>query len=334
MAYIKLNRENFYHNLTQIALKTGSMDKISIVLKDNAYGHGISQIAKMASDFGIKSAVVRDEKEAKQIHGLFDTLLILGDTATPLPNCTYAINELSDIANIPSGTKVELKVDTGMHRNGIDISEIKAALSLIRERSLELVGLMTHYRSADVLSSEFFWQQKRFDEVKDIVYREGYRDIKIHSHNSAAILRSKSFDEDIVRVGIAAYGYNELDSSFEIVALRPVLSLHAQKISTRVLKRSQRVGYGGDFIAPKEMVVSTYDLGYGDGWCRGDSSRPYVTPDGLPILGRVSMDMITLQSEIDDIVILSNAQDASKQFNTISYEILTALSPSIERFEI
>ena len=288
----------------------------------------------MASDFGIKSAVVRDEREAKQISGLFDTLLILGGSVTPLPHCTYAINELSDIANIPSGTQVELKVDTGMHRNGIDISEINMALSLIRERGLELVGLMTHYRSADVLSSELFWQQRRFDEVKDIVYKEGYRDIKIHSHNSAAILRSKSFDEDIVRVGIAAYGYNELDSSFEIMSLRPVLSLHAQRISTRVLKRSQRVGYGGDFVAPNDMLVSTYDLGYGDGWCRGDSSRPYMTADGLPILGRVSMDMITLQSDRDDVTILTDAQDASRQLNTISYEILTALSPSIERFVI
>ena len=331
MAYIKLNRENFYHNLTQIALKTGSLDKISIVLKDNAYGHGITQIAKMASDFGIKNAVVRDEREAEQISGLFDSLLVLGGSVTPLPNCTYAINLLSDIKEVPTGTRIELKVDTGMHRNGIDISDIHEALSLIRDRGLDLVGLMTHYRSADTLSSELFWQQKQFERVKDIVSQGGYRDIKIHSYNSATTLRSNSFDEDMVRVGISAYGYSELESSFDAVPLKPVLSLHAKRISTRVVKKSQRIGYGGDFIAPRDMVVSTYNLGYGDGWCRGDSSRPYIIADGLPILGRVSMDMITLQSESDDLCILSDAKDAAKQLNTISYEITTSLSSSIER---
>ncbi|SFV54493.1 Alanine racemase [hydrothermal vent metagenome] len=334
MAYIKLNRKNFYHNLSQIALKTGSLEKISIVLKDNAYGHGIVQIAKMASDFGIKNAVVRDEREAKQISDLFDSSLILGGPITPLSNCTYAINTLSDIADVPLDTSIELKVDTGMHRNGIDISQIHEALSLIKERGLNLVGLMTHYRSADTLSSELFWQQKQFEKVKYIVSQAGYRDIKIHSYNSATILRSKSFDEDMVRVGISAYGYSELDDSFDTIPLKPVLSLHAKKISTRVVKKSQRIGYGGDFIASDDMVVSTYDLGYGDGWCRGDSSRPYITPDGLSILGRVSMDMITLQSERDDLCIVSDAKDAAKQLDTISYEITTSLSPSIERIVV
>ena len=315
----------------QIASKTGSLDKISIVLKDNAYGHGITQIAKMSSEFGIKHAVVRDESEAEQVLGLFDSILILGGLATPLRNCSYAINTLDNILVVPSGSTVELKVDTGMHRNGIDISELSYALSLIKVNGLKLVGLMTHYRSADTLSSELFWQQKAFEKVKDTLWRHGYRDLKIHSHNSAAILRTNGFDEDMVRVGIAAYGYNELDSSFDDIFLKPVLSLHAKKISTRVVKKSQRIGYGGDYIAPKDMLVSTYDLGYGDGWCRGDSSRPYITADGSAILGRVSMDMISLQGDSDDVCIVSDAKEAARQLGTISYEISTSLSPAIER---
>jgi len=334
MAYIKLNRKNFYHNLTQIALKTGSIDKISIVLKDNAYGHGLLQIAKMATQFGIKNAVVRDESEAKQVSDLFDNLLVLSGSITPISNCSYAINSLDSIPLIPPDTEVELKVDTGMHRNGIDISEIYEALSLIKERGLRLVGLMTHYRSADTLSSELFWQQKEFEKIKKIVSQNGYRDIKIHSYNSATILRSNNFDEDMVRVGISAYGYSELESTFDTISLKPVLSLYAKKISTRAVKRSQRIGYGGDFISLRDIVVSTYDLGYGDGWCRGDSSRPYTTPDGLSILGRVSMDMITLQSDKDEVCIVSDAKNAAKQLNTISYEITTSLSPAIERIVV
>jgi len=98
-----------------------------------------------------------------------------------------------------------------------------------------------------------------------------------------------------------------------------------------VLKRGQRVGYGGDFTAPRDMTVSTYDLGYGDGWMRGDSKSPYKTVDGLEILGRVSMDFISLASDRDEICIMNNAQAAAKQFGTISYEMTTSLSTELER---
>jgi len=330
MAFIKLNIENFYYNLNQIALKTGSIDKIAIVLKDNAYGHGLELMAKMASDFGIKHAVVRDEYEADKIRSLFDTTLILGGKITPLDRSTYAINSLDDIPYIPKGTRVELKVDTGMHRNGIEISQLIKSLQLIDKYGLKLVGVMSHYRSADTLSSEFFWQQKQFEIVKEIL-KDRTDDIRIHSYNSASILRSKSFDEDMVRVGIAAYGYSELNSSFDTIDLKPVLSLYAKRVSSRVLRRSQRVGYGGSFIAQEGMKISTYDLGYGDGWCRGDHNRPYITPEGLPILGKVSMDLISLESNRDIVCIMSDAQEAAKQFSTISYEMTTALSATIER---
>ena len=331
MAFITLNRENFYYNLNQIALKTGSVDKIAIVLKDNAYGHGIEMMAQMASDFGIKHAVVRDHREAAQINKLFDTVLILGGEFVSLPHCSYAINDLKSIATIPKGTQVELKVDTGMHRNGIAIDEVHEALTLIKKQDLQLVGLMTHYRSADLLSSELFWQEKQFDIVQEQVEKAGFSKPRIHSNNSAAILRSKLFDEDLVRVGIAAYGYNELDTSFDNVTLKPVLKLHARKVSTRKLKQGERAGYGGTFTAPKEMRISTYDLGYGDGWCRGDSDHPYRTAEGLPLLGRVSMDFVALESDKEAVCIMNDAQQAAKQFDTISYEMTTALSPEIER---
>ncbi|MEA3455198.1 MAG: alanine racemase [Campylobacterota bacterium] len=334
MAFITLNRENFYHNLNQIALKTGSVDKIAIVLKDNAYGHGLRLMAQLASDFGIRHAVVRDHLEAAEVNSLFETVLILGGEVLSLDRCSYAINSLEEIAAIPAGTKVELKVDTGMHRNGIAMDEVDEALSLIRKYDLNLTGLMTHYHSADLLGSELFWQQKQFEIVCQTVREVGFSDLRIHSHNSAAILRSKHFDEDLVRVGIAAYGYNELPSPFDNVVLKPVLKLHARKVSSRSLKQGERVGYGGTFTAPKEMRISTYDLGYGDGWCRGDSDHPYITAEGLPILGRVSMDFVALETDKDEVCIMSDAQEAAKQFGTISYEMTTALSPNIERIVI
>ena len=331
MAFIKINKENFYHNLNQIALKTGSKEKIAIVLKDNAYGHGLELMANLASELGIKHAVVRKTVEAEKIQALFETILVLGDSIIKHDKYSYTINSLDDIKNAQKGARVELKVDTGMHRNGIAIGELGEALKSIKKHELELVGLMTHYRSADELSSEFFWQQKQFESVKQIVNKSGFTKLRIHSHNSASILRTKHFTEDLVRVGIGAYGYNELPSTFDRLTLKPVLSLHARKISTRILKEGQRVGYVGDFIASKDMTVSTYDLGYGDGWLRGDVKKSFVTAEQLPVLGRVSMDFITLESKSDKVCVMNDAQDTAKHFNTISYEVLTALHSDIER---
>ena len=331
MAFIKINKQNFYHNLNQIALQTCSVEKVAIVLKDNAYGHGLEFMADLASEFGIKHAVVRKQSEAEQIERFFDTILVLGDKITTHQKFSFAINSLEDIQHAQKGAKVELKVDTGMHRNGVAMDEVSVALDEIVKQELELVGVMTHYRSADEMGSEFFWQKKNFERVKEQVIKAGFSHVRFHSHNSASILRTKSFDEDMVRVGIGAYGYNELPETFDKLELKPVLTLHAKKISTRVLKAGERVGYGGDFIAPQEMRVSTYDLGYGDGWCRGDSSFPFTTVEGLPILGRVSMDFVTLASDKEELCIMDNAQVAAKQLDTISYEITTALSSDIPK---
>ena len=334
MAFIRLNKDNFYHNLNQIALKTGSKEKIAIVLKDNAYGHGLETMAALASEFGLTHAVVRNLKEADLIREKFDDILVLGDRAVPHKQCVFTLNSLEDIARAKPGARVELKVDTGMHRNGIAMDEVGDALKQIRARQLELVGVMTHFRAADEMGSSFFWQKKCFESVKAKVRSAGFSDIRFHSHNSAAILRSGSFDEDLVRVGIAAYGYDELPDPFTPTPLKPVMQLIASKVATRRLKKGERVGYGGDFIAPYDMTVSTYDLGYGDGWCRGNTFAPFVTAEGLPILGRVSMDFISLESEKDEIIVFNDAQDAAKQLGTISYEVMTALSKDIERIVV
>ena len=333
MAYIEINQKNLYHNLNQIALKTSSVDKIAVVLKDNAYGHGIDIIAKLCAEYGVKHAVVKNMQEALIINELFDTILVLNDNIVYDDKISFAINSLSDISKAQPNSKVELKVDTGMHRNGILPSELQEALQLISKQKLNLVGVMTHYRSADELSSEFFWQKKNFEAIKQEVVKSGYSDVRFHSYNSASLLRSSSFDEDIARVGIALYGYNELPDIYHKVELKPVMKLYAKRVSSKKLFKGQRIGYGGDFVAMDDMMVSTYDLGYGDGWCRG-IDRDIKVADGYPILGRVSMDFISLASTKDIVCIFDDAKKVAKELNTISYEIFTALSKDIPKYII
>ncbi len=334
MAYIEINRENFFYNLNQFVSKTSSIDSIAIVLKDNAYGHGLELMAKLSAEFGLTKAVVRTYSEARKIKPYFQHILILGDRALVDDSCSFVLNSLGDIPKAQRGSTVELKVDTGMHRNGIAMGEIEEALEEIEKRELKLKGVMTHNRSADELSSELFWQGKLFEEVKRRVVEFGVRDVRFHSFNSATSLRLNCLDEDIIRLGIGAYGYSELPNIYSSLALKPVLSLWAKKISTRVLKKGERVGYGGTFIAPRDMVVSTYDLGYGDGWMRSSTQKPFIIAEGLPILGRVSMDYISLESSKDEVCIVDDALLAGRQIGTISYEIITQLSIDIERIVV
>lgn len=334
MASIKLSRKALIHNLDIIAQQVGGKDKIAVVLKDNAYGHGAVMIAQAASQYGIRQAVVRLEREADEIAEFFETVLILGDRPhRPNPKYRYAINSLEMIDTLPSGICVELKVDTGMHRNGIAPEMIEDAFDRIRAQGLECVGVMSHLRAADTLSSEWFWQRQKFDEVKnkasDLAKKQGWN-LRFHLSNSAGTFRSIRCEEDMVRVGIALYGCLEMDRTLIQPNLHPILSLWGNKVATRMVRKGERVGYNGIYEATSDEVVSTYDLGYANGLDRLASNR-YITPEGISLRGRISMDNAAFSSDQEELLIFNNANDYAKAVGTIGYEILACLDKDLQR---
>lgn len=337
MAKIVLNKSNYFHNLKIISDHAGSKEKVAVVLKDNAYGHGLIQIAKLANEFGITKAIVRTVEEAKQIETLFKKILILADSKQESYSHSFhiVINCLEDIQRLPENTNVQLKVDTGMHRNGISPKSLEEAIHGIYKKKLNLTGILTHYRSADELSCEFFWQRLVFKQVKcetKIICEKLLLPIpEFHSANSSGLFRFKNFDEDFARVGIAQYGYIENHCIFNNPDLKPVMSLWAEKISTRTIKKNEKVGYGGTYLAKKDMEISTYNLGYGDGFLRLNGTQKYTTPKGYEILGRVSMDNISINSNDDEICIFNDVRELAKIQNTITYEITTTLNPNIPK---
>lgn len=335
MAIIRLSRKAYFHNLDIIAQKVGAVSKIAVVLKDNAYGHGLLEMAALSHEYGIKEAVVHNVDEANKIKDYFEKILVLAGREYIVDHKMYfAINALSQIEMMPRGTFVELKVDTGMHRNGVAMDEVEKALTMISEQGLVLRGVFTHNRSADTLSSEWFWQRKNFEKVKEHVLslqaKHGYETPRFHSSNSASTFRFKAFDEDLVRVGIAAYGCLEMDETLEQPDLQPVMTLTAQKIATRTLCKGEHVGYNATFRAEKEMRVSTYDVGYADGLIRA-ASNGYTTPEGEGLLGRISMDNSSFTGERENLVIFEDVNCYAKAAETIGYEVLVGLHPEIER---
>jgi alanine racemase len=334
MGTIKLSREALKHNLDIIAHQVGGKDKIAVVLKDNAYGHGAVLIAQEASRYGVKNAVVRLEREALEIVEYFENVLILGEIPTRVhPKLSYALNSLEEIAAYSKGTRVELKIDTGMHRNGIAPQQIEEAFAKMAEQGLVCVGIMSHFRAADTLSSEWYWQRRVFDALKPkaLVLAKQYGwNVRFHISNSAGTFRSTECSDDMVRVGIALYGCLQMDATLPQPMVKSVLSLWGNKIATRVLKAGQRVGYNGIYEAQNDEVISTYDVGYANGLDRLASNR-FTTPEGIALRGRISMDNAAFSSDQEELLIFDNANDYARSVGTIGYEILACLDKDLKR---
>ncbi len=335
MAYITLNKTHFFNNLDIIAQLTCAKDKIALVLKDNAYGHGLLEIAQLAQEYGITKVVVRSNAEAEAIEHLFEYILVLGDTSQkPSEKIRYTINDIAQIEKFARGIKVELKVNSGMNRNGVEMDELATAFKMIQVQGLELEAVFTHHSSADEESEFYELQKSNFEQIKKeakaLANEYDVGTLRFHSCNSAALFREEKLEDDMVRVGIAAYGCMELENSQAQKRLRPILSLYAQKISSRLLKEGECVGYSATYKADVKCVVSNYDCGYGDGFLR-TCSNEYVTPQNIHIAGRISMDNSSFLSEAEELLIFNDARVAAKYAKTISYEVLTSLKAYIKR---
>ncbi len=329
MAYIELSKKNYFNNLQLLSDKLGSKERLAVVLKDNAYGHGLLEMAKLASEFGVKKAIVRNHQEAMQIREYFPFVLILAPDMDDIStNFSLVINSLKALSKASDKTKIHLKIDSGMHRNGIMIDEIEKAFMQIKNQGLVLEGVMTHFRSADELSTELFWQMKVWEEIKEksliLCEKFAFNVPLFHSANSATLLRLENYHDDFARCGIATYGYGD-------AALKPVMELWAEKIASRVLEKGQRVGYGGVGVCENDGVVTTYDIGYADGYFRFDGEGDLRTTDGLKIIGRVSMDNISIEGDAAKVSLFDDVRALADYHDTITYDVLVKLSPMLKR---
>jgi len=339
MGFITLNKAHLFHNLDLLCAKAGGKHKVMAVLKDNAYGHGLEIMASLVRDYGIRKIAVKNLDEARKISSFFDETLVLVEHPTCKdipPHVSLAVHSYEALEALPQGTSLHLALDSGMHRNGIKEEEIEKALTCIMKKKLVLKGLFTHFRSSDELSSDFFWQRCVFEaakaKTKALLHTLGLPPITFHSCNSAGLLRSNSLgSDDFARCGIALYGYTTLNPLIAQYDLLPVLSLWAQRLSTRLLKKGERVGYGGVYEAPRDEIISTYDVGYGDGFFRFDGHAPVVMANGETSKGKMSMDSFCLGGDANDVCLFNNANALAEQFHTINYEIITKLSPALKR---
>ncbi|GAX87889.1 alanine racemase [Lebetimonas natsushimae] len=320
MATIYLNKKNLFYNLDKISQVNPN---ILAVIKDNAYGHGIITFSKMLREYGIKKVCLRNNFEAELVKDIFEEVIIFyPGTNRNAKNISYSINSLIQLKK-NRHPYIHLKIDTGMHRNGILMEELEEALEIIKKKELELRGVFSHFCCADETTPDTFIQYKRFEEVRNRVIefckKNNLNIPYFHLANSEALLKlPKTFD--YVRPGIAMYG--------GIDGFKPVMKLVAKTISKRKITSLQGVGYNKKFISSKDMTVSTVDVGYGDG-------IPYFT-NGCELketqaLGKISMDSMIVEGDFDEVIIFDDVKEFVKNFNTITYDILVKMSPKIKR---
>ncbi|EAJ0348975.1 alanine racemase [Campylobacter lari] len=332
MAYIKIDRLAYEYNLDLIASKAGGYQKVICVFKDNAYGHGAKLLAPIARAKGINFIAVKNEAEAKELEDIFDNILILSHHphGNESEKFIYALNDKNDIKKFKQNIKIHLVVDTNMHRNGIISEEIQEVIQELQSNNLILHGVMMHFAGSDEIDASYFVQKQKFKQAKELIYTllcDEAKKLIFHSHNSEALFRASELGcDEYCRVGLVQFGYAHFNKD-----LRKVLSLWAEKLSQRVLKKGQSVGYGGVYNAKEDLEIATYDLGYADGLLRYDGKQDFFLPNGKKLLGKMSMDSFSCENDEDEICVLNDANIMASFFNTINYEILVKLSPNLKR---
>ncbi|CAM4140071.1 alanine racemase [Campylobacter armoricus] len=335
MAYIEINRLAYEYNLDLIASKAGGYQKIICVFKDNAYGHGAKILAPIAKEKGINFVAVKDEDEAGELELFFENILILSHHPHTKENekFIYALNDKNDIDKFKKNTKIHLVIDTNMHRNGILPEELEDVLEAIKKQKLQLHGVMMHFAGSDEIDASYFVQKQKFKQAKEQIYnllQDEAKNLIFHSHNSEALFRSNQIEDDeYCRVGLVQFGYAYFNNN-----LRKVLSLWAERLSQRKLKKGQSVGYGGVYNAQKDIDIATYDLGYADGLFRYNGKDIFLLPNKKRILGKMSMDSFSCEDSGKVVCVINDANDMAKFFNTINYEILVKLSPRLKRIVV
>ncbi|MGI2260514.1 alanine racemase [Shewanella sp. GXUN23E] len=339
------------HNLRQ--LKTLAPEsKVLAVVKANAYGHGLLNVARHldgeADGFGLARL---EEALALREGGVKGRLVLLEGffRAEDLPTLVeHKIDtvvhhesqlEMLEQVALDAPVNVWLKIDSGMHRLGFVPEQFEA----IYQRLLQCpnvarpIHLMTHFSRADEPEVPYTeYQLQVFDELTATL--PGDRSIA----NSAGALFWPASRRDWIRPGIALYGISPMTGDLgSNHGLHPAMELKSRLIAVREHKSGQPVGYGGYWQASRDTRLGVVAIGYGDGYPRNapEGTPVWVNGRRVPVVGRVSMDMLTVDlgpqaTDVvgDDVLLWGEAlplEEVAEHIGTIVYELMTKLTPRV-----
>lgn len=317
--------------------------KVLAVLKANGYGHGLERIAKAlpnADAFGVARI---DEALALRAAGIVKPIVLLEGFFAKEDIDILAVNNLQTIvhnsqqldaivnADLDKPLKVWLKIDTGMHRLGINPEQLEyfyQALSQSKNVQQPIV-LMSHLGCAD--------EKENPATLKQIALFEkltGNMPLEKSLANSAAVLVWPQSHYQWIRPGLMLYGVSPLSSDVVVEGTSPVMTLQSSLIAVRDIEAGEAVGYSGAWVSDKATTIGVVAIGYGDGYPRHAPNGTPVLINGrrVPLIGRVSMDMISVDlgansnEQVGDIATLWGkglpVEEIAELATTIPYELL------------
>ena len=350
-------------NAAALAAHVGPDVAVMAMVKANGYGHGAVLAARCMLAGGARWLGVSSPEEALQLRGagVDAPMLIVGwsppssHRALIAASVDITVYDLDEVEALTSraraagrAARVHLKVDSGMGRLGARLEQVHRVLRAIAAARphLRLVGIFTHFADADGEDPRFtHLQHERFLPIAEAA-RDLEPDILVHCSNSAATLRFPEMHHDLVRPGIALYGYAPPQSA-GVVELRPALTLAACVTQVKTVRAGDTVGYGRTWTAARDTRVATVAAGYADGVHISQSNRGCVLIGGMrcPIVGRVSMDMISVDVAAvdgvaagDEAIVIGGrpgaglgADEVGEAGGTVAYEVLCAVSARVPR---
>jgi alanine racemase len=338
------------------------------VIKSDAYGHGMLQIAQHLQDLGCKYLGVSNAWEGVTVRQagfkgkilLFESTLrqdvsdILQYQLTPTV-CDLSMAHMLDeqAQQLKQQVPIHIKIDTGMGRLGVAERDALTYVKQLREQCPQLIleGIYTHFPVADTDRDFTLAQMRRF---RDIVYALENNFITfsyVHAGNSMGLGDYKSDLFNIARPGIMLYGIYPIPSLRTKISLKPVMSVKTKIIFVQVIPKGQGISYGHTFKAKEEMTVAILPIGYSNGYLRALSNKAFVIIHGVrcPVVGRVTMDQIIVDVTAlamsgnmpkvgQEAIIMGSsknehisADDLAHWADTISYEILCSLGSRLPR---
>jgi alanine racemase len=359
---VEISRDRMLHNVRLLQQQHPGVSVIP-VLKGNAYGHGINEVAAILNDAAIDMLAVDGYFEANRIrhisrHRILVMGYILPENVGMLDTrrCSFVVQDIAGLealGGLKHRVRVHVELNTGMNRLGLSPDELDEYLAVLKKYPrLELEGVMTHLADADNELDERFTshQVTVFDEQVERILAAGFAPKLIHIAQTAGSAKARSKYANAMRLGIGLYGINPLGpkdtKQAQLAGLRPVLELKSTLIKVLELQKGDKVSYNCTFTAPRPMRVGVLPLGYYEGVQRALGNQGVCTygRHQLPIVGRVCMDhtMVDLAGTNlnvqDEVTVISNDQAKPNSVagmqaahGLFAYSTLTGLSSSIRR---
>ncbi|GHS44473.1 alanine racemase [Helicobacter pylori] len=372
-SFVEVNSASLRHNFSAVKSIVPKDAHIMAVVKANAYGAGAIKASEIFLQEGANYLGVATLDEALELRSHFSKtpILILG--YSPNANASMLIdNDLSAMifsleqAEVFSQMalksqkrlKIHLKIDTGMHRLGLEpnFKSIEIIKKICALKGLEVEGIFTHLSNADAkIKTHAKNQMKAFNAFLEQLLDQKIEFQYRHAYNSAGILSLCNGNENrflnLYRPGIMLYGFYPSNGMKETcpTILKNVISLKAQIVQIRSVKKGEFIGYGEHFYTNEETLVGVLALGYADGLMRALGNRIQVAINNqlAPLIGKVCMDQCFVKlnnieaKEGDEVILFGDksakANDASEiamLLNTIPYETISTLSKRLERVYI